>query len=209
MATADPSRGEVDEVDEVLGFWFGELDADGRAAAEQRSRWWRKDAAFDQLVRDRFADLHEAVAAGRRDDWLDSARGRLAAIIVLDQFSRNMFRGSGRAHAADARAQELARGGIDRGMDRQLAHDERGFFYMPLMHGEARADQDRCVELFRAWRDEASEAMRDHVAALLDYAERHRNIVRRFGRFPHRNDLLGRPSTPEELAFLAEPGSSF
>jgi uncharacterized protein (DUF924 family) len=206
MATPGPSTAEAEE---VLRFWFGELDADGRAGEEQRTRWWRKDASFDQLIRDRFADLHAAVAAGQREEWLASARGRLAAIIVLDQLSRNLFRGSGRAHAADARARELARDGIALGIDRQLAHDERSFLYMPLMHSEELADQDRCVELFCALRDELGEPMRGQVAGIVQYAEKHRDIVRRFGRFPHRNALLGRDSTPEELAFLAEPGSSF
>ncbi len=197
------------EVEEVLRFWFGELDQEGRAGAEQKARWWRKDAAFDQLIRDRFGALHEAVSAGERDAWLASPRGRLAFIIVLDQFSRNMFRGSGRTHAGDARAVEVAREGVELGVDRQLAHDERGLFYMPFMHSESLADQDRCFELFSSWRDELRGPLRAQVAGLLTYAEKHRDIVRRFGRFPHRNALLGRESTPEEKEFLAQPGSSF
>lgn len=198
-----------DEMEDVLGFWFGDLDADGRASDEHRARWWRKDEAFDQLMRDRFAALHVAVLAGQRDGWLASPRGQLATIVVLDQFSRNMFRGSDGMHTGDARAQEIARDGIGRGADRALAHDERAFFYMPLMHSEALSDQDRCVELFTAWRDELSEPLRSKVAGLVPYAEKHREIVRRFGRFPHRNAILGRAPTAEELAFLKEPGSSF
>jgi uncharacterized protein (DUF924 family) len=198
-----------DEVEEVLGFWFGELDQEGRAGAESKARWWRKDPAFDQLIRDRFGALHEAVSAGRRDAWLATPRGRLAFIIVLDQFSRNMFRGSGRMHDGDARAAKVAAEGVARGVDRQLAHDHRGFFYMPFMHSESLADQDRCVELCSSWRDELSGPPREQVVGLLGYAEKHRDIVRRFGRFPHRNALLGRDSTPEEVEFLGQPGSSF
>ncbi len=197
------------EVEEVLGFWFGELDQEGRAGAEVKARWWRKDPAFDQLIRDRFGALHEAVSAGKRDAWLATPRGRLAFIIVLDQFSRNMFRGSGRMHDGDALAAEVAAEGVALGIDRQLAHDERGLFYMPFMHSESLADQDRCVELFSSWRDQLSGAPREQVVGLLGYAEKHRDIVRRFGRFPHRNALLGRESTPEEIEFLGQPGSSF
>ena len=200
-ATGDPEQ--------VLHFWFGQLDADGFADEEHEARWWRKDPAFDQLIQDRFGGLHEAVLAGRRDDWLAAARSRLAVILVLDQFSRNMFRGSGRMHTGDARARDAAADGIERGMDRALAHHERSFFYMPLMHSETLADQDRCVELVTRWRDEASGHWRERVVKFLPYAEQHRDIVRRFGRFPHRNEILGRASTPEELAFLTRPGSSF
>ena len=193
----------------MLRFWFGVLDQEGRAGAEQKARWWRKDAAFDELIRDRFGALHEAVSAGERDGWLASPRGRLAFVIVLDQLSRNMFRGSGRMHAGDARALEVAREGVELGVDRQLAHDERGLFYMPFMHSESLADQDRCVELFSSWGGELSGPLRAQVAGLLTFAEKHRDIVRRFGRFPHRNALLGRESTPEEAEFLSQPGSSF
>jgi uncharacterized protein (DUF924 family) len=200
---------DEEAVEAVLRFWFGELGPDGKADEEHSARWWRKDAAFDQLVRDRFGALHEAVSAGERDEWLSTPRGRLAFIIVLDQFSRNMFRGSAMTHAGDARAAEVARQGIERGVDRGLAHDERTFFYMPLMHSEELADQDRSVALFTGWRDELEEPARGRVSGMIGYAEKHRDIVRQFGRFPHRNALLGRASTPEELVFLEKPGSSF
>jgi uncharacterized protein (DUF924 family) len=198
-----------DDPEQVLHFWFGEPDANGFADEEHQARWWRKDPAFDQLVRDRFAALHESVLAGRRKDWLAAARSRLAFIVVLDQFSRNMFRGSARMHTGDAHARDAAIDGIERGMDRALVHSERSFIYMPLMHSETLSDQDLCVELVTRWRDEVSGLARERVAQFLPYAEQHRDIVRRFGRFPHRNALLGRVSTPEELAFLSQPGSSF
>lgn len=199
----------MNEQDEILALWFGALDARGRADDAHASRWWTKDEAFDAELRERFGALHEAIVRGEREAWLETPRGRLAYVIVLDQLSRNMFRGTARMFAADARALEVAVEGIGRGEDRQLALAERAFLYMPLEHSEALADQERCVALFRAWRDEVPEADRAYVENLVDYAERHLVIVRRFGRFPHRNALLGRASTPEELAFLKEPGSSF
>jgi uncharacterized protein (DUF924 family) len=195
--------------EELLSFWFGELDEHGHADGEHARRWYMKNEAFDEELRSRFGELHAAVVGGQHEGWLASDRGRLAYVIVLDQLSRNLFRGTGRMFAADARALEVALDGVAAGADRRLRHDERAFLYMPLMHSEEPAVQDRCVELFAAWRDELPPDRRAGVERSLDYAERHRVIVRRFGRFPHRNELLGRTSTPEELAFLAQPGSSF
>lgn len=199
----------MDEREEVLGFWFGELSADGRGDQAHAQRWWTHDPAFDATVRQRFGALYAAVAAGEREDWLEAARGALAYVIVLDQFSRNMFRDSASMFAQDARAVRAALSAIDRGFDRQLALDERGFLYMPLMHSEELALQDRCVAHFSAFRDELAGDARARVAHSLDFAERHRAIVQRFGRFPHRNRALGRSSTPEELEFLTQPGSAF
>jgi uncharacterized protein (DUF924 family) len=189
----------VNDCEEVLEFWFGPLDEQGHVDAAHVSRWWKKDPAFDAEVRSRFGALHEAVLRGERDRWLTTPRGRLAFIVVLDQFSRNMFRDSARAFAGDARAVEIALDGITAGVDGQLAAHERGFMYMPLMHSESLAVQDRCIALFEAANDAGS----------AKFAERHRDIIRRFGRFPHRNAVLGRQSTNDELAFLAQPGSSF
>jgi uncharacterized protein (DUF924 family) len=174
--------------DDVLAFWFADP-----------ARWWRKDPAFDAEIRTRFHDLHRAVAAGAREDWRATPRGALAYVVVLDQFSRNMFRDTAGMFASDAQAVAAARAAVDRGDDRALADTERMFLYMPLMHSEDLADQDRCVDLFRA-------LGRSYE---LNYAEQHRDIVRRFGRFPHRNQLLGRASTPDEVEFLKQPGSSF
>jgi uncharacterized protein (DUF924 family)/uncharacterized protein YciI len=194
---------------EVLRFWFGDLDAQGQADAAHSQRWYRKDPAFDRLVTDTFGELHAAVTRGERDHWLATPQGRLAVIIVLDQLSRNMFRDTPRSFAQDVRAQAVALEGLARGEDRQLPAAERSFFYMPLMHAEDRALQERCVAAFSGWRDELSGAARERVEGLLKYAVQHHDIVRRFGRFPHRNRLLHRESTAEEVAFLKEPGSSF
>lgn len=172
---------------DVLTFWFADP-----------SRWWKRDSTFDAEIRDRFLTLHNAVERDEREDWLETPGGALAYVLVLDQFSRNMFRGSARMFEGDARALAAARGALDRGIDRSLSHDERMFLYMPFMHSEDIVDQERCVGLFAS-------AMQEWVR----YAEQHRDIVRRFGRFPHRNALLGRQSTSAELEFLKQPGSSF
>lgn len=193
----------------VLDFWFGTLDEHGLADAEHAARWWAKDEAFDAQLRARFGAVHEAVGGGERETWLATPRGRLAYVIVLDQFSRNLFRDSARAFAWDPQARRAAVSGIDRGEDRALGCDERSFLYMPLEHSEQLGDQERCVALFAALLDEAPPEARERVANALDYARQHRDIVRRFGRFPHRNALLGRTSTPEEVEFLKQPGSSF
>lgn len=199
----------VNEPEEVLTFWFGTLDRDGRADPAHAERWFRSDPAFDASIRERFDALHAAVGRGEREDWLAAPRGRLSYVIVLDQFSRNLYRGTGRMFAWDAQALAVALAGADAGEDQALAFDERSFLYMPLMHSESLAVQDRCVALFTSLRDGQSGRLREHAAYSLDFAERHRDIVQRFGRFPHRNALLGRASTPEELEFLAQAGSSF
>lgn len=191
--------------EEVLGFWLGPLDASGRASKEQAARWFTRDPAFDQEIRERFGALYEEILRGEHQGWLGTPRGRVAYVIVLDQLSRNMFRGSGRMYDGDARALEVAREGVEGGDDRQLAYAERSFLYMPFMHAEDLEAQERCVELFRALEGAASA----EKGSATDYAVQHLDIVRRFGRFPHRNALLGRESTPEELAFLEQPGSSF
>jgi uncharacterized protein (DUF924 family) len=196
-------------IDEVLSFWFGELDELGQADEDHKKRWFTKDPAFDEEIRRRFGALHGAVAGGEREEWLEAPRGRLAYVIVLDQFSRNMFRDTGEMFAWDGRARDVAVEGIDAGLDRELGVAERGFLYMPLMHSEALEDQERCVALFAAWQGEAPPEAKEWVGYSLKFAEAHRDIVARFGRFPHRNAALGRASSDEELEFLKQPGSSF
>ena len=204
-----PESHEEPDPDHVLSFWFGELDADGLASEETVKRWWTKDPDVDAHIRDRFQDLHREIRAGRRAAWIDDARGRLATIIVLDQLSRNMFRDSADMFAADDDALAMALAGIEAGMDRALPVAQRAFFYLPLMHSEQLAAQDRCVELFEILRDELEGRAREQIAGNLKFAVMHRDIVAKFGRFPHRNAILGRQSTPEELEFLKQPGSSF
>jgi uncharacterized protein (DUF924 family) len=171
---------------DVVSFW----------QAAGADKWFTKDTAFDAAVRERFLAVYEAAAAGALGDWEATPQGALALLIALDQFPRNMFRGSARIYAADAIARAVAERALAHGFDRAVAQDLRTFFYLPFMHSEMLADQERSVALYRALGDAES----------LRYAEDHADIVRRFGRFPHRNDILGRESTAEEQAFLAAGG---
>jgi uncharacterized protein (DUF924 family) len=176
--------------DAVLAWWF---------APETKPEWFTGGAAFDAAVRDRLGALYARAANGELDGWAVEPRGLLALVILFDQVPRNVFRGTPRAFEGDARALALARLAVDRGADRGLTVDERLFLYLPFEHAEDLADQERSVALFRALGD----------ADYLDYALRHQVVIERFGRFPHRNAILGRESTAEELAFLEQPGSSF
>jgi uncharacterized protein (DUF924 family) len=194
-----------EDAERVLNFWIGPLDAAGEPAPGQSKRWYSKDPEFDARIRAEFGADLERAARGELDDWKSTPRGRLALVILLDQFSRNLHRGTAAAFANDARALALSREGISRGEDRTLAAVERQFLYMPLMHAEDREAQDLCVEVFRR----ASAELGGKLDGVIPYAERHREIVARFGRFPHRNEMLGRSSTAEEIEFLKEPGSSF
>jgi uncharacterized protein (DUF924 family) len=195
-----PSEAGPAKAEEVLDFWFGREGEPGYG--EFREAWFRKDPEFDELVRNRFQDLHEEAAMGGLDDWKQEARSCLALVILLDQFPRNMFRGDPRSYATDRKAQEIAEYAVDRALDRELPAFQRMFLYMPFMHSENLGHQRRSVELFRilAGEDEGDSS---------SYAVRHMEIIERFGRFPHRNEVLGRRTTPEEAEFLTQPGSSF
>ena len=182
--------GEPAWVAEVLGFWFSEL---------RPADWFAKSDALDATLRLRFGGLHERLASGAEAAREPTPRSLLAAVIVLDQFSRNLHRGDARAFAADAQARALARRAIELGADRGLAPAERLFFYLPFEHSEDLADQQLAVRLVADLGD----------AGWTRYAEAHRDIIARFGRFPHRNAALGRASTAEEDAFLLEPMSRF
>lgn len=196
-------------IDNILSTWFGTLDAEGRAEPQVRSAWFKKDPEFDQRMRDQFGELHKRAIKGELEDWLTDSRGRLAYIILLDQLSRNMYRNTKDMYAGDEQALSVAKETIASGKDRSYRFAERGFLYLPLMHSEALSDQERCIELYKAFALELEGEKRKEVEMNVDYAIRHRDIVARFGRFPHRNEILGRPSTPEELEFLKMPGSGF
>jgi uncharacterized protein (DUF924 family) len=189
------------EADEVLAFWFGREDEPGYG--EFREAWFRKDPEFDQQVQERFGPLYERAAASELDGWREEARSCLALVICLDQFPRNMFRGDGRTHATDDKALETARYALERALDRELPTFQRVFVYMPFMHSESVEDQRRSVELFGRL------AEKPGAPDLTSYAVGHMEIVERFGRFPHRNVILGRETTPEEAEFLQGPDSSF
>ncbi|MFO0615662.1 MAG: DUF924 family protein [Polyangiaceae bacterium] len=192
--------------DDVLTFWIGPSDGDPFANAE---KWWKKDDAFDADVRARFGAALEAAARGELDAWAAAPRSCVALVILLDQLSRNIHRGSARAFAADAKALSVARALVDAKGDRGLRPIERAFAYMPFMHAEDLAAQDRCIVLFAILTEEAPADQRGRFVENVLFAVKHRRIIERFGRFPHRNAALGRASTPEERAFLEQPGSSF
>ena len=174
----------------VLDFWFDPAN---------RKRWFTPAPAFDAECVRRFQPLVEAADRGELAGWQDTPEGALALAILLDQLPRNIGRGTPRMYAYDAKARAVAKAAVERGFDRQVPPDRRLFLYLPFEHSEDLADQERSVELTATLGD----------AEQLDYAVRHRDIVARFGRFPHRNAILGRPSTEEEIAFLKTPGSSF
>lgn len=192
--------------EEVLEFWFG---PPGSAPLAASTKWWTKDASFDQEIKTRFERTITAAAAGELDTWKTTPRGRLALVVVLDQFSRNAFRDTPRSFAQDARARDLAIEALDSGEDRRLEPIERSFLYMPLMHSENADLQRKCIAAFERLCDVTPPDLQKYTAMNLDYAKKHAEIIERFGRFPHRNDILGRDSTPEEIEFLKQPGSSF
>lgn len=195
---------------DVLDFWFGILRADGTAEESVAARWWKKDKAFDDEVRARFGPSIEAASRGELDGWADAAEGRVALVILLDQMSRNIHRGTARAFENDPRALGVATRGRKLGDLEALPPMHAYFLAMPFMHAEDLASQDVCIAAMKALEARApSDALRRTFAAGADFAVRHRVIVERFGHFPHRNDALGRMSTEAERAFLKEPGSGF
>jgi uncharacterized protein (DUF924 family) len=211
---------------EILDFWFlprpGEIlvnqeasprpphhfanrgqDAAERPSTLTRDIWFRKDDAFDAQVRELFGIALAAGIAGAFGEWCSEAPGSLARVILLDQFTRNAFRGTPDAFSGDPGALATAEDAIERGFDQQLSAHERWFLYMPFEHSESLAQQERGVGLFRALASDTG------LAEPLPWAEHHCDVIRRFGRFPHRNAILGRTSTPEEIDFLRQPGSRF
>ena len=182
---------------EVLDFWFGS------PAGASRREWFRKDAAFDAGIAERFGALHAQAASFERESWRASAESLLALVLVLDQFSRNLYRDDARAFAQDAHARDCAAEALQRGDDLGMLPVQRQFLYLPFEHSEALRDQEKSLELF------ASLEAFEETRGLHEWAVRHHAIVARFGRFPHRNAALGRASTADEIEFLEQPGSGF
>jgi uncharacterized protein (DUF924 family) len=200
--------GAIPAYDPVLAFWFGNGDA-VQIAERQAKLWWGKSIDVDNDIRERFSILRGRALAGELEAWEEQPRGRLALIILIDQFSRSIFRERPEAFTYDYLAQEWCLTGLDLGADDQLQPIERVFFYLPLEHSESRVDQARSVSLYAALALSVPPAQRTLFDGYLDFAQRHQVIIERFGRFPHRNRVLERPSTEEERKFLEEPGSSF
>jgi uncharacterized protein (DUF924 family) len=195
ISSAEPDAA----VQEVLAFWFGE----GKERGQSRTQWFRKDPAFDEEIRARFLAVYDRAVAGEFEAWTQHAAGCLALVVVLDQFPRNLFRGNRRAFEADAMARKVTRLALAREFDRTLRPVERMFIYLPFEHSEHLPDQELCLRLMKELSG-FRETREMHV-----WAEKHLAIIRRFGRFPHRNAALGRSSTAEESEFLKQPGSGF
>jgi uncharacterized protein (DUF924 family) len=199
--SSSPHSALAAEARQVLDFWFGQPgDAE---YMRSRGLWFKKSTETDALIRNKFGELHTRAAAGACDGWLSSPHGALALIIVLDQFSRNLYRNTAQAFACDAQALTHAKAMVAAGADLLLQPIERWFIYMPYEHSESLDDQETCLRLFSRVAEDPA------LAETPKWAKAHYDIVKRFGRFPHRNALLGRPSTDEETAFLKQPGSSF
>ncbi len=176
--------------EEIIHFWFEEIDS---------KKWFEKSEKFDSEIRSRFKAVYELALKGDTRSWRSTAQGRLAEILVLDQFSRNMFRGTARAFEGDPLALKLAQEAVELKLDQDLPVYQRAFLYMPFMHSEDLAMHEKALKLFQ----------QKGLESNLKFEILHQKIIERFGRFPHRNAILGRPSTPEEIEFLKTPGSSF
>lgn len=193
-------------IDSVLEAWLGTAEPTEPIDPAQVGRWFRKDPELDALIARRFAPLVEHAASGELSGWEETPNGALALLILLDQWPRNLYRGSAQAFAADPLALDVAERSIARGFDRKVGFLPRMFFYLPLEHAEDPAKQERCIALFQTMAAEAPADLAKTAQGFVGYAEQHRDIIARFGRFPHRNAALGRASTPDEEAFVAQGG---
>lgn len=196
--------------DKIVDYWIGDARDDAELAQKRKKVWFGKSEKVDTYLAENFTQIIAELAAGRADDWAaQGPTGRLGAIIVLDQFTRNVFRGKRGAFENDFKALFLCKDGLMRGDDKTLSEVERQFFYLPLEHSERTADQKLCVDLFESLLLDARPSFRPIVLDALDYARQHKAVIDEFGRFPHRNTILGRQNTPQEEAYLAKPGSGF
>ena len=196
-------------VDSILSFWFGDGDTTEEMKRDREAYWWGKDDELDREIRSRFEAVTRAVFEGQLDHWRESPRGMLASIISCDQFPRNMYRGRPESFAFDGAALAMAELMVGAGTDRELHPMQRVFAYLPFEHSEDPAMQDRSMDLYTALVEQADPGERELFELHLDFARKHWEIIDRFGRYPHRNSILGRQSTEEEEKFLTQPGSSF
>ena len=196
--------------DEILEFWIGKAATSAEALGDKMSLWFKKSDETDELLRTKFGATVEALADGLAEDWsAQGARPRLAAIIALDQFSRNIYRETPESFANDPLAAKLALRALGAGDHERFSVAEQAFLYLPLEHAENAALQVRSVELFDAMATSAPSEFQGACDEWLDYARQHKDVIDRFGRFPHRNEILGRESTAEELEYLSKPGAGF
>lgn len=190
-------------------FWFGESDDDSVVAQENNRLWWAKNSQTDLTIAKRFSFCTAAAASGQLDEWSETAQGQLSLILLLDQFPRNMYRGLPKSFSFDAHALRWSLQGLIDGVDQQLRPIERAFFYLPLEHAELLQHQEHAVQLFEKLVADVPSLHKEVFTGFLQFAKRHRDVIARFGRFPHRNAILERACTDEERVFLKMPGSSF
>ncbi len=193
----------------ILTFWFGGGITSLEVMNEKSALWWKKDPVLDEEIKTRFEPCLIALSKGELDAWQTEPKGRLAMIILTDKFSRNIYRDTPRAFAFDTRAINLVHDGIKNSVDKKLRLIEQVFFNMPLMHSESMDDQKLSISQFENIVECAQGEEKERLQGNLNYAVAHRDIIQRFGRYPHKNEILGRESTPEEIEFLKQPGSSF
>jgi uncharacterized protein (DUF924 family) len=198
-----------ENVQSILDFWFGKETTAKRVNHQKSALWWSKNEGIDREIKERFGRVTEDVLEGKKRDWLDSPGGMLASIICVDQFSRNMYRGQAKCFSYDHCSIQIAKLMLAKGFDNDLTPIQRSFAFLPFEHSEKLEDQEKSLELYASLVDEVSAESREIFDRCYQYALEHHEIIERFGRFPHRNIILERQSTPEELEFLDLPGSSF
>ena len=208
-AGAALSSEDASRIDAILNFWFMEQALSAPQIDQRMDTWFGEDAAFDEQISAEFSDDVEKASNGELDHWADDPRGRLALILLLDQFRRNIYRSTAEAFSKDAAALKLCLEGAMQQSDKGLAPIERAFFYMPLQHAESRRIQEKSCELFNKLAEAVSPTYRETFATIAQFAELHRDIIDRFGRFPHRNEVLGRTNTPEEDEYLGGDSPDF
>jgi uncharacterized protein (DUF924 family) len=198
-----------DKIEEILDFWFGHMTDETFLPDKKAKLWFQKDSVFDLEIQRRFEDVLHASARGELGNWADTPRGIMAYVVLLDQFPRNMYRDLPEEYAYDQFCLPVVREALKNGIDKKLKLVERMFLYMPLMHSEDPEDQETSIEYFTRLRDAVDQSNREYFEMVLDYAHRHKAIIDQFGRYPYRNDQLGRETTEEEEDFLKKPGSRF
>ena len=194
---------------EIWTFWFG-IDPEEEVDLRNSKLWFKKDPQLDEQIRQQFLPIWEELKEnGANPDWAADPRSYLSQILVIDQFSRNMFRGNPQSFELDPLGQKLSLEGIQEGLDRRLSFVARSFFYLPLQHSEDRSVQERSIQVYQQWVEDAPDQFQDFAKGTLGYAYAHQKIINEFGRFPHRNAVLGRTNTKEEETYLSQPGAGF
>lgn len=208
MSKLQISAGDESSIAAILTFWFGDI-GDGFDIAKQSTLWFSGGPEIDNEIRERFGPLLRRALLGDLDSWRERADSCLALVLVLDQFSRNIYRGRAEAFAGDQQAREVVGQALRAGFEQQLSYIQRTFLYMPLMHSERLQDQRRCVELFEALLRAVPEEGRPVIANNLDFARKHLQLIEQFGRFPYRNEVLERETTQQEMMYLLNGGARF